>query len=321
MKKLLPFACAAMMLASCADKNAFEITLTVPEDFRNQTILALNPADGDTLAMATATDTVVCLKGTIEKPVYAFIISNNTPLVPLVVEPGKITVTDDGVTGSPSNDQYTQLAQQAQGDAGDEQLIRNFMLEHPANPYSLMLFNQYIYLADTTLIDTMSEHNPDLASNPNLAAIRTAAQTRAKTAAGNHYVDFTLTNGAGKETSLSSLIDGAPLAIVDFWASWCGPCRALTPDLIELHNKYGAKGLRVVGVDVWERNEEAGPEAAKEMNIPYPILYGGTQETTDLYGIMGIPTVLVIDNAGTIIARDIHGEELNATVANYFEKK
>ena len=100
-----------------------------------------------------------------------------------------------------------------------------------------------------------------------------------------------------------------------------GTCRALTPDLIELHNKYGAKGLRVVGVDVWERNEEAGPEAAKEMNIPYPILYGGTQETTDLYGIMGIPTVLVIDNAGTIIARDIHGEELNATVANYFEKK
>lgn len=299
------------MLAACADKNAFEITVPVPDAFKDQTVMVINAQDGDTLALATATDSVIVLKGTIEKPVYAYIVCNNQPLTPLVVEPGKILIDEEqGVTGTPSNDVYAELIAKAAGDESDSELLREFMKQNPSNPHAVAMFADYIYLADVALIDTMRAHNPDLQNNPAIDQIRAAAQVRQSTSEGGKLVDFTLKNAAGKDQSLASLVEGSKLTIVDFWASWCGPCRAEIPNLVDLYKQYKSQGLQVVGVDVWEREEGAGQKAAKEMGIPYPILYGGTQETTDLYGILGIPTILVVDQQGNILARDIRGQQL-----------
>lgn len=320
MKKIITTLGTLLVLASCADKKAFEITLTVPEDFKDQTVMAIDAITGDTLALATATDTIVQLKGSVEKPVYGFIICNNMHLTPLVIEPGKILVDDNGVTGTPNNDQFAELIAQSTGSESDNDLVRDFMRNHASNPHSLALFEQFVYLVDMDIVDSITAHNPSLFDNPNFQHIRASIETRESTSAGGKMVDFTLVDGAGKQTSLSSIVENAPLTIVDFWASWCGPCRAEIPNLIDIYDKYKAQGLQVVGVDVWERNDADGSEAAKEMKIPYTVLYGGTQETTDLYGILGIPTILLIDRDGKIIARDIRGEELGEEVAAYFNK-
>ncbi len=320
MKKLIATFGAALLLASCADKNSFEITVPVPDQFKDQTVLALNAISGDTLAMATATDSIIQLKGTIEKPVYAFIVCNNMPLTPLVIEPGKIVINEDGVFGTPSNDQYAELIAKSTGSEADNDLLRDFMRNNPANPHSLALFEQFMYLADVAIVDSLVAHNPEMAKNPNFGHIRAAIVTREATSAGGKMVDFSLTNSDGKEISLSSIVENAPLTIVDFWASWCRPCRAEIPNLIDLYNQYKGQGLQVVGVDVWEEKSEDGIAAAKELNIPYTVLYGGDQELTDQYGILGIPTILLIDREGKILARDIRGEQLSAEVAAFFNK-
>ncbi len=320
MKKLIATFGAALLLASCADKHAFEITVPVPEQFKNQTVLALNAINGDTLALATATDTVIQLKGSIEKPVYAYIVCNNMPLTPLVIEPGKIVIDENGVFGTPSNDQYAELISKSTGSDADNDLLRDFMRNNPGNPHSLALFEQFMYLADVAIVDSLAAHNPEMAQNPNFNHIRAAIQTRESTSAGGMMVDFTLADGADKQTSLSSIVESAPLTIVDFWASWCRPCRAEIPNLIDIYNQYKDKGLRVVGVDVWEETPEAGVAATKELKIPYTVLYGGDQELTDKYGILGIPTILLIDREGKILARDVRGEQLSAEVAAFFNK-
>ena len=137
-----------------------------------------------------------------------------------------------------------------------------------------------------------------------------------KTQPGQKYIDFTLEQPDGKKASLSEYLAKDSYTIIDFWASWCGPCRAEIPNLIALYDKYHAKGLQVVGIDVWEREEGAGEAAVKDMKIPYPVMYNGTQETTDLYGIQYIPMIMIIGPDGQIVAQDIRGEALAAKIAD-----
>ncbi len=318
MKKILPvLALAAATIAGCADKHAFDVTVPVPEDYKGQTVVLLNSINGDTLGLATASDSLVTVKGTIEKPTLATVVCNSMPLAQLVVEPGKITMTDDGLAaGTPSNDEYAALSNAAKSDSADvEALVLDFMTKNPANPYTVPLFESFSHLADVTLIDTIVALNPDLKDNPQIAHLRQNAITRSTTSEGGRYVDFTLKDAQGKDVSLADYVSKAKLTVVDFWASWCGPCRAEIPNLINLYDQYKGNGLQVIGVDVWERDDEAGKKAVGDMKIPYPVMYGGTQEVTDLYGIMGIPTILVIDSEGKILARDIRGKELADFIA------
>jgi thiol-disulfide isomerase/thioredoxin len=112
--------------------------------------------------------------------------------------------------------------------------------------------------------------------------------------------DFSLATTDGKTLKLSSY--RGKVVIVDFWATWCPPCLKGIPDLIELKKKYGKKGFEVIGVSVDTESKDKVVPFIKEKGINYPVVYGDMNVYQQYGGIRSIPTTVVIDKNGKIIA-------------------
>ncbi len=114
-------------------------------------------------------------------------------------------------------------------------------------------------------------------------------------------LDFTMKDVDGKDVSLQSY--KGKVILLDFWATWCGPCKVEIPHFIEFQQKYGPKGLQVVGISVDDPVDKLAPYV-KEMGMNYPVLQGlGHDAVQDAYGpILGIPVSVMISRDGKICA-------------------
>ena len=107
------------------------------------------------------------------------------------------------------------------------------------------------------------------------------------------------------------------VVLVDFWASWCGPCRREMPNLVEAYKKYRNKGFEIVGVSL-DRDAEAWKNGIEKLDITWPqmsdLKYWDC-EGAKLYAVSSIPHTVLIDGEGVILARGLHGEELQEQIA------
>jgi len=114
---------------------------------------------------------------------------------------------------------------------------------------------------------------------------------------------FVLSDLQGKTVRFSDFSD--KIVIVNFWASWCGPCRMEIPQLVDLYNRFRDRGVVVIGIAI----DPAGPEVlskfAREMQINYPLLIGDEKVFYDFGGLVGLPTTFVIDRQGKVVDKHV----------------
>ena len=134
---------------------------------------------------------------------------------------------------------------------------------------------------------------------------------------GQKFRDFSVVND-GKTTRLSDYVGRGQYVLVDFWASWCAPCRHEIPVLITAYGKYKDKGLIVLGVAVNEKPQYS-LLFAKQMKIPYSLMLNAQQNSIeDAYGFTGIPHTILFAPDGTILARGLRGVDIEKKLEELF---
>ena len=123
----------------------------------------------------------------------------------------------------------------------------------------------------------------------------------------------------GKTSRLSDYVGKGQYVLVDFWASWCGPCRGEIPNLKAAHEKYQDKGLVVLGVAAWDEPEDT-KKAIEEDGITYPQILNSQDAGTNVYGIKGIPHIILFAPDGKVVKRGLRGAAIEVELSKIYNK-
>ena len=143
----------------------------------------------------------------------------------------------------------------------------------------------------------------------------------AEESSNNQYTDIALPGVQGQTVKVSDYVGKNKLVLIDFWASWCGPCIRELPHVVKAYDLYHAKGLEIVGVSL-DKDKASWLAAIEQTGQKWPQmsdLKGWDCAGAQIYGIQSIPANVLIDEHGKIIARDLRGEDLINTIAQQLQ--
>ena len=262
----------------------------------------------------------------------------------------ELTEQIDKVTGSPLNDRYqpyreqwaaldtelkqlneqtkdTTLSEEQRSvirekynacmDRGEE-LQKTILNENITNLIGVQMLKDFYYALDLEELEVLVPQIPaEFQNDERIQRIQEMIVKMKATAVGQKFTDFTMQDPEGKEVKLSDYVGKGKVVLIDFWASWCGPCRREMPNLVEAYKQYKGKNFEIVGVSL-DRDLEAWKKGIADLNITWPqmsdLKYWDC-EGAKLYAVSSIPHTLLVDAEGTIVARGLHGEELQQKIA------
>ncbi len=260
-------------------------------------------------------------------------------MYPFIVEAGAITATvnpNEGAvfSGTPANDSWNSFRDDA------VELEAKLYASELRSDYDAAMeeYNEYIAKvvranANTVfaafLMDMQSQSETSFAvmdsllnlvsgapANAFTERVRERRDLLARTSVGKPAPDFTLDSPDGAPFTLSSL--RGKLVLIDFWASWCGPCREENPNVVKLYDRFRNKGFEIVGVSV-DENRAAWLETIEEDGLIWIQVLDAKGVVGDLYQVKFIPHTVLVSPDGVIITKDLRGEGLEAKVAEILD--
>ena len=190
---------------------------------------------------------------------------------------------------------------------------KRFMLQHIGTPVADYLLAQtqsdFTKEEQEQLLKLFGQQKQQFYVYKGIMAQRAIDQ---RTGIGAQFTDFSMPDPKGKMISVSDYVKKNKYTLIDFWASWCGPCRAEMPTVVKAYDLYHAKGFEVVGVSL-DNNKEAWIKAIDQLKMPWPHMSdikGWGCAGAALYNVKGIPANVLIDQQGKIVAKNLRGQDL-----------
>lgn len=322
------------VLASCA-KGEYRISGSL-KDFKgygyevDSVVLHVNDGEvsvvnEERIAVATVETDSFYITGKTDKSVLAEVTfylkkaGEQSPFrVPVVLEPGQMTFDlREGVfSGTPLNNDFRNFRKKMPTFTSMEEAVAaldTVMAAHKADPagvLSLIVLAPYMSPDKTAAyIGALSD---EMQQTDLIQQLRSEMAQKLKSAEGQPFIDFEASY-EGKVQRLSDYVAKGKYVLVDFWASWCGPCRAEIPNLINIYNRYKGDRFEVIGVATWDKPNDT-KRAIAEMGIPYPQIMNAQKAGSDAYDIEGIPEIILFGPDGTILRRGLRGEAIEAEV-------
>lgn len=194
-----------------------------------------------------------------------------------------------------------------------KELVLQYANEHPSSRVAIVQL-AYMFLDDVNnpaLQRVFSKMDTSVQRSYYGRRIAKALEAQRQTGIGSAAPDFTLKDPAGKDVSLSSF--RGKYVLIDFWASWCRPCREENPNVVKAYKAYHPKGFDIVGVSL-DNKKERWEDAIREDQLAWTHvsdLKGWRSEAAALYGVNSIPMNFLLDKEGRIIGKDLRGQALS----------
>ncbi len=200
-------------------------------------------------------------------------------------------------------------------------LEKDFIRENPNSPVSAFILNRNRTRWKKTSVENLFSQLKDSAKETVYGKLLDRyIKLNKNPEVGDGYVDFVQEKADGESTRLSDLM--GKYTLVEFWASWCVPCRKSNPELSKLYSRYRDKGLRIVGVSLDEDREswlDAIEDDALEWDNVTDLKFN-ENEAALVYGVVGIPDNFLIDDKGIIVARNLREKALDKKLKEVFRE-
>lgn len=344
MKKKIFAVLAAAGLCSCANNN-FTLTGQVPEGY-DSVYLRLPWIEENNLLAAAAVDAEgnFVLEGKVENPTLAAFSTdeNQEPIGTYVFLEADGNYTLDleeqswPVAGSPANEAmaaYQRAMQELQtsfilAETPEQQMAvanrADSLAEASVNANKDNLFSayliasQYAGMPTAELRELVASLSPEVQASNIVAKINEAIDAKAATEVGQPYMELNLENPEGETVALSSLIGEGKWVLIDFWATWCGPCKKEIPHLVEAYKALHDKGFEIYGVSL-DHDAEAWKAFLPAHEMNWVNVIGTGSEQIEKYAVQSIPSNFLISPEGKIVATQLRGEGVMETLKSFIK--
>jgi len=190
--------------------------------------------------------------------------------------------------------------------------MKGFVTANKDNLIPAYYLSQIYYAYDYDELSKVLDPATPYYNHPAMARAKRQLEALEKRKPGKMFMDMTMNDMGGKPQKLSQWCGKGNYVLIDFWASWCGPCRREMPNVVENYAKYHAKGFEIIGVS-FDSKAEAWQNAVKMLGMAWPQLSdlkGWKSEGASLYGITSIPSNVLLDKDGKIMAVNLMDSEL-----------